>query len=57
MPNNKKIIIYRFETYLNKTLPIIDFYKEQNLLHQINAMAEIDQIFDEICGIIASLET
>ena len=55
--DNKKIIINRFETYLNKTLPILDFYKEQNLLHQINGMAEIDQIFDEICGIIASLET
>ena len=55
--DNKKIIINRFETYLSKTLPILDFYKEQNLLHQINGMAKIDQIFDEICGIIASLET
>ena len=55
--DNKKTIINRFETYLNKTLPILDFYKEQNLLHQINGMAKIDQILDEICGIIASLET
>ena len=55
--DNKKTIINRFETYLNKTLPILDFYKEQNLFHQINGMAKIDQIFDEICGIIASLET
>ena len=55
--DNKKTIINRFETYLNKTLPILDFYKEQNLLHRINGMAKIDQIFDEICGIIASLET
>ena len=55
--DNKKTIINRFETYLNKTLPILDFYKEQNLLHQINGMAKIDQIFDIICGIIASLET
>jgi len=55
--DNKKTIINRFETYLNKTLPILDFYKEQNLFHQINGMAKIDQIFDEIYGIIASLET
>ena len=54
--DNKITIINRFETYLNKTLPILDFYKGQNLLHQINGMAKIDQIFDEICGIIASLE-
>ena len=55
--DNEKTILNRFETYLNKTLPILDFYKEQNLLHRINGMAKIDQIFDEICGIIASLET
>ena len=54
--DNEKIIINRFETYLNKTLPILDFYKGQNLLHQINGMAKIDQIFEEIQGIIASLE-
>ena len=55
--DNKKTIINRFETYLNKTLPILDFYKRQNLLHQINGMAKIDQIFDKIRSIIASLET
>ena len=55
--DNEKTIINRFETYLNTTLPILNFYKEQNLLHHINGMSEIDQIFDEICHIIASLET
>ena len=55
--DNEKVIINRFETYLNKTLPILDFYKEQNLLHHINGMLEIDQIFEEIRAIIASLET
>ena len=54
--DNEKIIINRFETYKDKTLPILDFYKEQNLLHQINGMGEIDQIFVEIRSIIASLE-
>jgi len=55
--DNEETIINRFETYLNTTLPILNFYKEQNLLHHINGMSEIDQIFDEICHIIASLET
>ena len=54
--DNEKIIINRYETYLNKTLPILDFYKEQNLLHQINGMTDIDQIFVKIRAIIASLE-
>ena len=54
--DNEKIIIKRFETYLKKTLPILDFYNGQNLLHQINGKIEIDQIFKEIRNIIASLE-
>ena len=54
--DNKKTIISRFETYLNETLPILDFYKKQNLLRQINGMMEIDHIFKEIQGIMASLE-
>ena len=54
--DNEKIIIKRFETYLKKTLPILDFYNRQNLLHQINGKIEIDQIFKEIRNIIASLE-
>jgi adenylate kinase len=55
--DNEETVINRFETYLNTTLPILNFYKERNLLHYINGMSEIDQIFDEICHIIASLET
>ena len=55
--DNEETIINRFETYLNTTLPILNFYEERNLLHYINGMSEIDQIFDEICHIIASLET
>ena len=55
--DNEKTITNRFNTYLEKTLPILNFYKGQNLLHHINGMSEIDQIFDEISHIIASLET
>ena len=55
--DNEKTVKNRFETYLNTTLPILNFYKEQNLLHYINGMLEIDQIFEEIRTIIGSLET
>ena len=54
--DNEKTIFRRFETYLDKTLPILDYYKKLNLLHEINGKAEIDQISKEIIGIIASLE-
>lgn len=55
--DNKKTIINRFENYLDKTLPILDFYKNLNLLHQINGMGEINEIFKQIRAILTSLET
>jgi len=55
--DNEKTIINRFENYLDKTLPILDFYKDLNLLHQINGMGEISEIFEQIRNKITTLET
>ena len=55
--DNEKVIVDRFETYLSKTLPILEFYEKQKLLHEINGVGEIDAIYKEIKGIISSLET
>ena len=55
--DNEKTVLHRFETYLEKTLPILNFYKELNLLHQVNGMATIHEIYKEIQDIKASLET
>lgn len=55
--DNEKTLENRFDTYIEKTLPILNHYKNQNLLHQINGMAEIKDIYKEIRGIIASIET
>jgi len=54
--DNEQTIIKRFETYLEKTLPLLNYYKDQNLLHELNGSDEIDHIFKEIQGIIATLE-
>ena len=55
--DTEKTVKNRFETYKDKTLPILNFYKEQNLLHQINGMAKIGEISKEIHAIITSIET
>ena len=55
--DNEKTVTNRIETYLNTTLPLLDFYKEQNLLHRVNGKAKIDDIYKEIRGIITSIET
>jgi len=55
--DNEKTILKRYETYLKKTSPIIDYYKSLNLLYEIDGKTEIDQIFEKISHIIGSLET
>ena len=55
--DNEKTINNRFKTYINETLPILNFYEKQNLLHRINGTAKIDDIYKEIRGIITSIET
>jgi len=55
--DNEKTILDRLDTYFKETLPIFSFYREQNLLHEINGIGQIDQIFEEIRRIINTLET
>ena len=55
--DNETTLENRFDTYYKKTLPILNYYKKQNLLHKINGMGEINDIYKEIRGIIASIET
>ena len=55
--DNEKVIISRYDTYLTKTLPLLNYYKEKKILREINGNVEIDQIYKEICSIISSLET
>jgi len=55
--DNEKTILKRYETYIEKTLPIINYYKKLNILHEIDGKTEIDQIFEKISHIIGSLET
>ena len=55
--DNEKTIIKRFETYSNETLPIIDYYRDQHLLHEIDGMNNIPSIYAKIRSIIIPLDT
>ena len=54
--DNKKTVKNRFLTYEKETKPILNYYKGQNLLHEIDGMNDIPSIYKEICQIINSLE-
>ena len=54
--DNEDTIKSRFATYEKETLPILNYYSDQKILHQIDGMREINQIYTQIRGIIDSLE-
>jgi len=39
----------RFQEYLNKTLPIQNYYTEKNKYYGVEGIGEIDQIFESLC--------
>ena len=55
--DNEKALENRFGTYTKKTLPILDYYADQKILHKIDGTRQINQIIDEIRSIFDSLET
>jgi len=54
--DNEETIKKRYETYLKETLPILNYYDSKKILHHIDGMKNIDEIYKEICGIITPLE-
>ena len=55
--DNEKTARNRYETYTKETLPVLDYYKKQNLLYEIDGTKHIHEIYKEIRRIIHSLET
>ncbi len=46
--DKKEIIENRLNEYNTKTVPVIDFYKEQNKYYPINGIGTIDDVFERI---------
>jgi adenylate kinase len=47
----------RLEKYFEKTVPLINFYREQGLLYNVNAVGAIDEVTRRIFAILERLET
>ena len=52
--DNEKTAINRFETYIKETLPVLDYYKNLNILFEIDGTSHIHEIYKEIRQIINS---
>ena len=46
--DNTDIILKRYDTYMETTRPVLDFYSKNPNFHEINGTQEIDQITKEI---------
>lgn len=53
--DTENIAIKRFETYENNIKPVIDFYEKSKLLKVVNGEASIEEISDEISGLIEGI--
>ena len=54
--DNENIAIKRYEMYENNIKPVIEFYKQSNLLTVVNGEKPISEINDEISGLIEGLK-
>ena len=50
--DNERTAIKRYQTYEKSNQPVIDYYKQRNLLKVVNGESSINQISQEISGII-----
>ena len=47
--DTEEVFIHRFDTYINSTKELIDYYKELGLLHRIEVLDKpATEIFDEV---------
>ena len=56
LDDDEKIAIKRYETYEKNINPVIDFYKQSNLLKVVNGEASISEISNEISVLIEGIK-
>ena len=56
LDDDEKIAIKRYETYEKNINPVIDFYKQTNLLKVVNGEASISEISNEISVLIEGIK-
>lgn len=54
--DTKEAFQVRYKTYLDSTLPLVDYYQKKGILYKIDASLEIDKVNKEITSIISRKE-
>lgn len=53
--DNAETIKKRLDVYHSQTSPLIEWYQNDGIRHQINGLGELDRIFGDICQVIDEL--
>ena len=48
--DNEATIIKRFQTFINESLPVKDYYMEKGKAHVLSAVPPPDEVFAEVGG-------
>jgi len=55
--DNEETVSKRLKTYDESTLPILDYYSSKNIVKDIDAMANINEVSQQISTIIKELKS
>lgn len=50
--DNEEIAKARFDTYFNQTAPLIEYYKNKNVMKTINAEGTIDEVWERMLKVV-----
>ena len=53
--DNAETIKKRLDVYHSQTSPLIEWYENDGIRHQINGLGELDRIFGDICQVVDGL--
>ena len=53
--DNAETIKKRLDVYHSQTSPLIEWYENDGIRHQINGLGELDRIFGDICQVVDNL--
>ena len=54
--DTEETVSERLDVYERQTQPLIDFYKERNLLSTVDGTQAINEVFESICNILGSVK-
>lgn len=46
--DNEQSLVFRHQTYLKNTLPIIEMYERQGLVYKVNSMKTPEEVFQDV---------